>query len=113
MKEAALVVTMIATTVAGVVAWRHAVATSSLLNLCNRQRQTARRRRPTRPKPQKRVSFSESSTVIHHLPSDYYENDDDNLTDEDRRALLCWSPAELREFARSMLIDEWIAGWGQ
>lgn len=54
-------------------------------------------------RPRKRVSFSESKTVIHHLVGDQ------DLTSAERRALT-WSPAEIREFARSSLIDDWIQG---
>lgn len=88
MREAALAVT---TTVAcAVVAWR-----SNAFNW----------RLPfSSSRPRKRVSFSEADNTIIQFSLD-------ELTDEERKAL-CWTPAELREFARSTRIDHWIEEWG-
>lgn len=60
--------------------------------------------RSSKTRPRKRVSFSEAdNTVIQHRAED--------LTEAERREL-CWTPAELREFARSTRIDDWIQDWG-
>lgn len=66
-------------------------------------RRRASQRKP-RSRHRKRVSFCDSNTIVHHLV------DERDLTSAERRAL-SWTPAELREFARSRLIEEWIRGW--
>lgn len=57
-----------------------------------------------RDRPRKRVSFSEADNTVFQLNAE-------DFTDAERKEL-CWSPAELREFARSMRIDDWIEAWG-
>lgn len=89
MRDAALAVTTLACVV---VAWH-----SKPFNWMRQSRSETRRSR-------KRVSFSEAdNTVIHDSVED--------LSREERKAL-CWSPAELRGFARSTQIDGWIEDWG-
>lgn len=94
MREAALAVTV----ACAVMAWR----ISDPFNW--------RRPRPSRKgRTRKRVSFSEADdTIIHHSLQD--------LTAAERREL-CWTPDELREFARSTLVDawlqdDWLEQWG-
>ncbi|CAM9737275.1 unnamed protein product [Laminaria digitata] len=91
MRDAALAVTTLACVV---VAWH-----SNPFNWLRPSRSSSEGRRS-----RKRVSFCEAdNTVIHDSVED--------LSWEERKAL-CWSPAELREFARSTQIDGWIEDWG-
>ena len=54
-----------------------------------------------RQRNRKRVSFSEADNTVVHISLE------DALTDEEKKAV-SYTPEELQEFARSLLIEEWL-----